>query len=254
MSDLKIKIKEKSVALGTMLSEVATPNIARIMKTAGFEFIIIDCEHGYFDFSQIACIVAVGNGFKIPVIIRIPTIEREAITKVLDIGADGLLVPMVNNVQDAEQVVKFAKYAPLGSRGVSTTRAHTNYDPPLLTEYIKSANMRTILLVQLETREAISSAHKIAAVDGVDGLMIGPNDLAMDMGLPGQFETPEMDSAITSVVAAAKEAGKSSGIITSNISFLHKCMDKGMNLFSCNSEVGMMLKAAKGIVKDFRAK
>jgi len=254
MDNLKEKVNARSVVFGTMLSEIATPNVVRIMQIAGFEFIIVDCEHGYFDFSQAAQIIAVGNGFGMPILIRIPTIEREAIIKVLDMGADGLLVPMVNSEQDAWQVVNYAKYAPTGNRGISTTRAHTNYNPPPLTEYIKSANAQTIVLVQLETREAIRNARKIASVDGVDGLMIGPNDLAMDMGAPGQFETAEMDDAITSVIAAAREAGKSSGIIASSVPFLHKCMQKGMNVFSCNSEVGMMIKAAKGIVKDLRAK
>src|SRR5690625_5017581 len=106
-----------------MLSEVYTPNIARVMKQGGIQYIIVDSEHGYFDFSQMANIVSVCNGFDLPVIIRVPNNDREIITKVLDMGANGVLIPMVNNAEDARQTVKYAKYAPIGQRGLSVTRA-----------------------------------------------------------------------------------------------------------------------------------
>jgi 2-dehydro-3-deoxyglucarate aldolase/4-hydroxy-2-oxoheptanedioate aldolase len=246
----KEKLNTRQVALGTMLSEIATANVARIMKTAGFEFLIIDCEHGYFDFSQLANIISVGNGFNIPVLVRIPLIERGYITKVLDMGGDGFLVPMVNTSEQARRVVEFAKYAPQGKRGISTTRAQTNYNPPPLSEYVKIANQRTILLVQLETKEAVSHAEAIASVEGIDALMIGPNDLACDLGKPGEVQTEEMMHLIRKVIEAAKKAGKPCGIIESKIPFLRTCRSEGMNIFSCGSEVGMMMKSAKAIVKE----
>jgi 4-hydroxy-2-oxoheptanedioate aldolase len=251
MPNLKEKLNQKTVMLGTMLSEVYTPNIARVMKAGGMEFIIVDCEHGYFDFSQMANIISVCNGFHLPVIIRVPTNGREVVTKSLDMGADGLLIPMVNCAEDIKQVVKYAKYAPMGIRGISTTRAHTNYSPPTLSEYIKAANERTIILAQIETSEALLNAEEIASVDGVDALIIGPNDLAMDMGTPGNFESDDMKNAVETVVLAAKKANKPCGIVASNIKFLHQCRNKGMTIFSCNSEVGMIMESAKQIGREF---
>ena len=182
---MKNKIRNKEVILGTMLSEIATPNILRVMHAGGLEFVIIDAEHGPFDFSQLANLVAVGNLIGLPTIIRIPEIRREWITKVLDMGADGMLVPMVNKPEEAKQIVEFAKYTPLGNRGVSTTRAHTNYNPGKLADYFEAANERTIILCQIETPEAVKNARAIAGVEGVDALIVGPSDLSTTHGFAG---------------------------------------------------------------------
>lgn len=253
MNSLKTKIGAGEVSLGTMLSEITTPNIARVLAAGGFEYLIVDCEHGYFDYSQTAAIVGICNGISLPVIVRIPKIDRECITKYMDIGADGLLVPMTGTAADIRRVVEYAKYAPLGIRGISTTRAHTNYNPPPLSDYMKAANERTIIFAQIETREAVRNSSEIAAVEGVDALIIGPNDLAADLGNPGNFNTPEMTESIETVIAAAQKAKKQSGIVASNISFLHQCREKGMTLFSCNSEVGMVMIGAKSIIKQFNS-
>lgn len=250
--NLKNKLISHNVTIGSMMSEIANPNVVRIMKTAGFEFIIVDCEHGYFDFSQLAAMASVANGFQIDIIVRVPCISREYITKVLDMGCDGILVPMVNTAEEAQTIVNYVKYTPLGHRGISTTRPHTDYSPPPLSEYVKTANNRTIILVQIETKEAVQNAHEIALVEGIDALLIGPNDLAADMETPGQLETSEMDAAIRKVIQAAKHSNKSSGIIASNVQFLHKWQKAGMNVFSCSSEVGMLIESAKSKVKSFK--
>lgn len=251
MGSLKEKIKGGRTVLGTMLSELATPNVARMLSAGGFEYLIVDCEHGSFDYSQTAAIVGICNGIGFPVVIRIPQISRECITKYMDMGADGLLVPMTGTAQDIRRAVEYAKYAPLGKRGISTTRAHTNYNPPPLAEYTRQANARTVLFAQIETREGVANSAGIAAVEGVDALLVGPNDLAADLGAPGDFSTPEMDESIRAVIAAALGAGKQSGIISSGIPFLRRCREKGMTLFSCNSEAGMILLGAKSIVGAF---
>lgn len=251
MNSLKEKIATGQTVLGTMLSEITTPNVARILAAGGFEYLIVDCEHGYFDYSQAAAIVGICNGIGFPVIIRIPKIDRECITKYMDMGADGLLVPMTGNAQDIRRAVEYAKYTPLGKRGISTTRAHTNYNPPPLLEYTRQANARTILFAQIETREGVANSGEIAAVEGVDALLVGPNDLASDLGAPGDFTTPEMMQSIQRVIDAARRGGKQSGIIASGIPFLQQCRDRGMTLFSCGSEAGMIMTGAKNIIKQF---
>lgn len=253
MTVLKKKIAAGEVVLGTMISEFASPNLVRILRTSGFEFAVADCEHGYFDFSQLAAMAAVGNGFSMPLVVRTPGAERGFIIKILDMGADGLLVPMVNAAGDAARVVEYAKYAPIGRRGLSTTRAHTDYNPPPLAEYLPVANDRTVVMVQIETARAVDNVRAIAETEGVDVLMIGPNDLAADFGHPGRLDADDMFAAVDRVVDAARAAGKRCGIIDSRISFLHKCRDRGMTVFSCGSEVGMLMKAAKGTVAEFNA-
>ena len=237
--------------LGCMISEISTPNLPRILKAGGFSFVIVDCEHGAFDYSQIASIVAVANGIDLPAIIRVPEIRREGITKYLDMGADGLLVPMVNTAADAAEVVRYAKYAPVGRRGLSTQRAHTEYAPPPIADYMVQANRRTLVWVQIETQRAVCNVRDIAGTEGVDALLIGPNDLAVDYGCPGAYDTPAMQAGILTVIAAAREASKPSGIITGNSHLIHYYHDRGMTIFSCGSEISMILSGAKEMIKDF---
>lgn len=250
MNLLKERMAKHEYVLGTMVSEITTPNIARMLAAGGFEFIIVDCEHGYFDYSQTAAIIGIANGIHLPVIIRIPEIRREIVTKYMDMGADGLLVPMTGTKEDIEQVVYYAKYAPLGMRGISTQRAHTEYNPPKLTDYMVQANRRTIIFAQIETREGVRNIDSIVSTEGVDAVLVGPNDMACDCGTPGSFDTPEMKANLSAVIKAANRAGKPSGIISGNIPFLKSCRTQGMTIFSCNSEAGLILSGAKRVVQD----
>jgi 2-keto-3-deoxy-L-rhamnonate aldolase RhmA len=251
MSAFDELLEERPWILGTFLSEIAAPNLLRIMKSAGLQFVVVDCEHGYFDYAQVAALAAVGNGIGFPVIARIPSITREPIQKFLDAGVDGLLAPMTNTAEQAAELVRFGKYAPLGARGISTTRPHTEYNPGKLADYLAKANRRVMLFVQIETAGGVAAAADIAAVAGIDGLFIGPNDLASDYGCPGDFHTPQMQTALRAVIEAAKKAGKPSGILASDIGFLKKCRALGMRIFSCNSEVGLLRQRMKTLCGEF---
>lgn len=251
MNLLKERLSRRETVLGTMLSEITTPNIARMLAAGGFEFLIIDCEHGYFDYSQTAAIVGIANGIRLPVIVRIPEIRREVITKYMDMGADGLLAPMTGTRADIETVVRYAKYAPLGQRGISTQRPHTEYNPPALPRYMEEANRRTVIFAQIETREGVRNIDDILAAEGVDGVLVGPNDMACDCGTPGDFDTPEMRANLDAVAAAADRAGKPCGIISGKMPLLNRCRAAGMTVFSCNSEAGLILSGAKRTVREF---
>lgn len=239
---MKEKIHSGETVLGMFLSEIAAPNLVRVMQTSGMDFVIVDCEHGYFDYAQVAAIAAVANGIGFPIIVRIPHIAREQIQKYLDAGVDGLLVPMVESQEQARQLVHLAKYAPEGARGISTMRPHSNYAPGDLAAYTQAANRRVLLFVQIETRAGVEQAEAIASVPGLDGLLVGPNDLACDLGQLGQFETPEMAQAMSQVVAAARAHRLPSGVIASDPAFLQTWAGRGMTLFSCDSELGLLKK------------
>lgn len=247
---MKQKIHAGEKVLGMFLSEIGAPNLVRVMQASGVDFVIVDCEHGYFDFSQVAAIAAVGSGIGFPVIVRVPHITRECVQKYLDAGVDGLLVPMLETKEQAEMLVRLGKYAPEGVRGISTMRPHSNYNPGDLVAYTEKANKRTMFFAQIESRVGVQNAEAIAAVSGLDGIFIGPNDLACDMGQTGQFNTPEMDAAIGHVVEAAKAHQIPCGIIASSAAFLRKWEERGMNMFSCDSELGLLKKGIQTMVKS----
>ncbi len=252
MNLLKERLNKNEFVLGTMISEISSPNIPRMLQSGGFEFAILDCEHGCFDYSQASGIIGIAAGIHMPIIVRLPEIRREVITKYMDMGATGLMAPMTGCREDMEAIVRFSKYHPLGKRGISTQRAHTSYNPPPLSSYMKKANDETIIIAQLETKEGIANAEDILSVEGVDCALIGPNDLSCDLGRPGDITASEVQYCIRMAIAAAKKLNKPCGIISGSMPLLKNCREMGMTVFSCSSEIGLIISGAKGIVNQFK--
>lgn len=249
---MKEKMKRNEKLVGLFLSEIAAPNLVRLLKAAGADFIVVDCEHGYFDYSQVAALAAVANGISMPLIVRMAGISREAIQKYLDAGVDGIWSPMVETAEQARRMVQLGKYAPEGVRGISTMRPHSNYAPGNLTDYTKAANERTMFFAQIETKLGAENADAIAAVEGIDGIFVGPNDLACDLGHAGNFDTADMDAAIGQILAAAKRHSIPCGMVASSTDFLHRWELRGMTLFSCNSELGLLKAGVQQMLKMVR--
>lgn len=249
MFGLREHLQSGGRTCGTMVSEVAMPNLAYILKECGFQFIIIDCEHGCFDYSQVSALLTGSRGAMLPAIIRIPDNTRANIIKYLDMGAQGLLLPMTGSPSDIIPVSQMSKYPPIGLRGVSTTRAHNGYNSSDFPAYMERANMQIMVFAQIETATGVANADRILAVDGVDGAFIGPNDLSTDLGVLGKMDVPEMDTAIDKVAAACMANGKVWGIITSSLPLIDKCWKKGMRIVSCSSETGMIIQCGRQLVK-----
>lgn len=248
---MKEKMNQKELLIGSMVSEVSLPNLMRIYKVGGLDFVIVDCEHGQFSFPQLADMVAVANAVSLPVIVRIPDNHRENVLKMLELGADGLLLPMADTPESLSQVVRFGKYPPIGKRGLATSRPHCNYNMDKVREYLEKANRRTMIFGQVETREALENCADLLAIEGVDGLFIGPNDLSVDLGIPGDVSDPMIMDAVRRVHREADLIGKQLGVITSNPTLLQNCYEEGLRLFSISSETGMVLKSVKNIAKTF---
>lgn len=230
---------------GIMLSEVNFPNFPVMLRNAGYDFFIIDCEHGPFDFREVAGLVAMARRCGIEAVVRVPGVERAAITKYLDLGADGLLIPMVRDAADARRVIELAKYDPIGRRGVSISRAHSDYAPGELGAYMARANMHMRIYVQIELCSALAEVEAIAAVPGVSALMVGPSDLAMDMGVfPSQTDPLLLDAAARVAKAAAAQ-GLTSGVITANPSLIAAARTVGMTEICCGSELRLLTEGLR---------
>ena len=232
---------------GTMLAELASPNVGRLIARAGFGFAIVDCEHGPFNRETVAAIIA-GSAGCLDVIVRVPGVDRAAITSFLDMGADGILVPMVSTPQDAELVVAYSKYAPLGHRGVSTVRAHTGYGVADLAGYQRQANEHVSTWVQIETLTAVRDVRSIAAVPGIDAVIVGPSDLGADAVQAGLDRSATLLDAIPAVAATAAEAGIHSGIITTDATLLSAGAEAGMTIFGIGSELNFVLSGGKSFL------
>ena len=233
----------KNRLAGMMLSEIPFSNMPVILKKSGFDFFILDNEHGGFDYSDISKIIMTAKLCNIEVIIRLADNSRRDIIKFMDMGADGLMLQMTNTPDDIKKVVEYAKYAPIGKRGISTMRAHTLYDPPALLDYMKQANQATKVLAQIETIQGVKNAREIMQAEGVDGFIMGPNDLSCEMDCVNNDNAQEVLEAIENVTKIAHDLDKVSGIITSNQNYLKKSKEVDMKMFCVGSELSMLKKA-----------
>ena len=240
--------ENNGIRVGTMLSEICFSNFPIIAKNAGLDFVIVDNEHGYFDYSDIAQLAVKASLVGLDLIVRIGDSSRGHITKLADMGVNGFLLPMTNTPEDIQKVIRYAKYPPIGERGVSTTRAHTLYDPPPLLDYMAAANKKMNIYAQIETLSGVEHVAQILSVPDVCGIFIGPNDLSVDMQCIGNQS--ELIRMIERIAAGARAAGKPFGIITGDPTLIHASLEKSVSMISVGSELNMLINGCKKIKED----
>ena len=248
MEGLKMIAESNGIRVGTMLSEICFSNFPIIAKNTGLDFVIVDNEHGYFDYSDIAQLAVKASLVGLDLIVRIGDSSRGHITKLADMGVNGFLLPMTNTPEDIQKVIRYAKYPPIGERGVSTTRAHTHYDPPPLLDYMAAANKKMKIYAQIETLSGVEHVAQILSVPDVCGIFIGPNDLSVDMHCIGNQS--ELIRMIERIAAGARAAGKPFGIITGDPTLIHASLEKSVSMISVGSELNMLINGCKKIKED----
>ena len=251
--DLKAKLKNNGLVIGTMISEIRNPNLAWMLVQSGFDYFIIDNEHGAYSPETVSNMIAAARGAGIAVIVRIPEIRRGAIMKPLDSGAAGLLVPMVDTAEQAEEIIAYAKYPPMGNRGVALSRGHSAYGRPNAADYLDQANQATFIAVQAESPRAIENVASIAATPGVDCIFVGPADLSVGLGIPGQVTHPKEIAAIDKVIDVCRQHDLIPGIHMSNVATLKGWIDKGMRFVSYSSDVDLLARAGTESLVELRS-
>ncbi len=220
---MKNRVKEKMLAgertLGTFF-ELGSATVAECLGLGGFDYIIIDNEHGPFNPQSTLEYVRTAKLYGLTPFARVPEISREAILRQLDVGVMGLVIPNVRTVAEVEQIVEYGKYMPLGKRGVANTAGsgfwYEDYAQHGLEHYFEVSNRETLLLPQCETLECLERLEEIIRVDGIDGVYVGPFDLSAAMGIPGRFDDPGFRAAIRHIREVCGEAGKLSFIFAAN--------------------------------------
>jgi 2-keto-3-deoxy-L-rhamnonate aldolase RhmA len=250
---MKARLRNGELLYGIMLSELYAPNLARLLARCGYDYLLLDCEHGYYDMTQVANIIAVADGVNMPVLVRVSQPSRTTITKYLDMGARGILLSNCAGVEAAKALVNISYYAPQGDRGISTFRAHTGYDNGNVPQIMQEANKRNLVICQIEAPETVDMADEILAVEGVDGLLVGPNDLSQHMGIFGQLDHPKLAEAMRRIADASKRAGKWSGVITANQMLLKQAKALGMTCFSAGSELSALCTGATRELERIKA-
>ncbi|WP_307335925.1 HpcH/HpaI aldolase family protein [Caldalkalibacillus uzonensis] len=251
---LKKRLAIDELILSTMISEVRNPNLARMLATAGLDSIIIDMEHGTFSWPEMSAMITVAKGAGVAPVVRIPEIRRETILKPLDAGAAGILVPMVNSVEEAKEVIQHVKYPPDGKRGAALRRGHSDYRAVSAADYMKQANEEIAVLLQVETMEAVHCAPELAQVEGVDALFIGPFDLSVDMGIPGKIWDKSLRQIYSDIISACKQRGVAVGIQSFDIEQARELVNLGVRYLSFSSDVNMLVDQTASAVKQIHQK
>jgi 2-keto-3-deoxy-L-rhamnonate aldolase RhmA len=248
MSNLKTRLKNGESVIGTMVTIFDNPDIVKMLKVSGFDYFIVDCEHGSMDYSKVAGLFGMARAIGLPGLVRIPEVKREVVLKYMEAGAAGILLPNTETVEQAKALVDYSKYAPMGNRGVSLLRAHSDYEKvDSAVEFMKRSNEETILMVQIESPIGVENIGDLLDIEGIDAAFIGPNDLSQSMGIMGQLEHPMFVGALEKVISAAKERNKFAGIhiMYGKTALLPKWIDKGMTLNLWTNDVEMLMNSGK---------
>ena len=214
---LKQLAATKEPKIGNFIVEFATPGIGHILKAAGMDFAFFDMEHSGFSFETLKSAVRYFEAAGIPTITRVPALENDMLARACDMGAEGLLAPMISTPEQARAMVDSVKYYPAGKRGVGLQMAHDNYRSAPVAEALSAANQRTAVVCLIETAEGAENVDAIAAVPGVDGLWVGHFDLSVSLGIPGEFSNPKFLAAVDRIIAAAKKHNRFLGRLVPNV-------------------------------------
>ena len=245
----KSRMQSGQRLLGTMVTTFTGTDLPKILAGCGFDFIVIDCEHGSFTTRETADMIATARAIGLPAMVRIPELRREHVLKVMEMGAAGILLPNTETAEQARTLVDWAKYAPMGHRGVSLSRPHTDFAKVDGRSYMDRANAEGVVMVQIESRQGVEHIEEIMAVEGVDMALIGPNDMSQDFGLLGRFDHPELEAAFARVVSAARAQNKQAGAHFGSAAPLKPWLERGMTVNMWNSDLGLLQAGAKGMTE-----
>ena len=205
------RLRAGEAAFGMNLRLGRSADIARIAKATGHDFVFIDVQHGIFNLETIAHIANAALALGVAPLVRVRSVDDPDVSMLLDNGVTGIVFPDVNTAAEARRAVDRCKFPPIGKRSAGGAMPHFDYRAVPIGEAVQQLNDSTLIVCMIETVEGVENAEAIAAVDGVDVLHVGSNDLLLDMGKPGQFEDPEIVAAQNRVIDAAKAHGKFAG-------------------------------------------
>lgn len=255
MANLSFKERLQSgrPLIGTFLSEVRNPLIASMLAGAGMDFLIVDMEHGAYDYETAGTICAVGREAGIACFVRIPEIRRETVLKPLDMGATGLLVPQVESPDQVRALVQHGKYPPQGKRGAALRRAHNRHAPVAdPAAYLAQVNEETVFVIQVESPQAVEALDDMLALRAVDGVFVGPFDLSVAMGIPGQITHPALQELVDKVIATCQRHGVIAGIHQSNVEGAKFWLERGIRLLAYGGDGAMIVDAASAAVRALK--
>jgi len=246
--DFRARLRAGEMLIGTMLT-IPVPSVAEILADAGFDWLFVDAEHGPLEVPDVLAITqAVGE--RIPCLVRVPGLSEVGIKRILDLGVAGIIVPQINSAEEARQAIHYAKYEPLGTRGVGLARAH-RYGADFQ-RYVEEANDETSVVIQAEHIDAVHDIQGIASMDEVDAVLIGPYDLSASMHKMGQVTDEEVLAAIDTVTQTCRKNGKALGYFGVTTEAVQPYVEQGYSLITLGVDAMMLGHTATRMRRSLR--
>jgi len=249
---LKTKLQRGEPAYGLFAFEFFTPGLAQAAQEAGAEFILFDMEHSGAGIDTIKQQMACCRGLTVVPLVRVPTYQYQFVARALDVGALGIMVPMVETAEQARDIVSWTQYPPRGRRGAVLGAAHDDYTGGSVPEKFQQANQRCLVMVQVETERGVAHVDEIAAVPGVDCICTGYLDLSNFLGVPGEFAHPTYLAAIDRIAAAGKKHRKILATAAPNEIFAKEYVARGFQMVFFGTDVHLLQSALSQRVKAMR--
>jgi 2-dehydro-3-deoxyglucarate aldolase/4-hydroxy-2-oxoheptanedioate aldolase len=250
---VKARLAAGGRAYGAMIFEFFSPGLPQICRNAGAEFVLFDMEHTGLEFETLKTQVALCRGLDIVPMVRVPRGEYHFIARALDVGAMGVMVPMVGTAAEAAHIVSCTRYPPAGRRGAAFGFAHDDYQGGDVVAKMAALQQRTMVIPQIETDEGLRNVEAIAAVPGVDALWLGHFDLTNFMDIPGAFQHPDYLAAVARIVAACEAHGKAAAFIAMDDDWARAYVAKGFRLMAYGIDQMMLQNALRQGLDIMRA-
>jgi 4-hydroxy-2-oxoheptanedioate aldolase len=243
-----LKAGKPQIGLWSSLSSHYT---VEVIAGAGFDWILLDCEHSPNDLESLLAQLQAAAPYPSHPVVRVPWNDMVNMKRVLDIGAQSLLVPYVSNAEEAKAAVSYVRYPPAGVRGVAGTTRATRFGR--VKDYAKRAHEEVCLLLQVETQGALDNIEAICAVDGVDGVFIGPADLHASLGYTGEIANPKVKPLIDEAIRRIRKCGKAPGILTPNEADAKHWLECGALFVAVGADVGILARGAEALAAKFKS-
>ena len=247
------KLREGNRIVGTMIRAFRNPAVAQIAADAGLDFIMLDLEHGTYSIETFSDIAKVAKSIGLGIFVRVPELSKAFVSRIMDAGAEGVMVPMIGTQEEAKALAGWARFGPVGKRGLGSSCVHTNFTAVGndVVTFMKNQNTQTLAIAQIESKEGIDNINEIAEVNGIDVLLVGPNDLAISLGVPGQVMSEKVQKAIKKVSDAAKR-NKKVFAMHSGDALIEKWIPENMQMVMNSLDISLLKSGFASIVKKYK--
>lgn len=240
------------VVLGCALQHYRSAEIARVFAAAGFDYFFIDAEHGSFDLETIQDMVSAGAGSGITPLVRVAELHYALVARALDVGAQGVILPRVESPELLKEAISWARFPPLGKRGFGVMAPLLDYEPRSFPEIIAHLNANTLIVVQFETRAAMERADELLSIPGVGVAMVGPSDLSVSLGIPGEVDHPQLVECVLQFMKACKAHHVVPGIHCRSEAQAAQWIERGMRFVGSGGEHSLLFEKARQTVTQLR--